>query len=99
MTKLSIQQLRGLKDLIQELVDNGASAIEETHLAIASQPFAVLERIPVIATPVRVVERVQRAVTINVYDAIRAVNGLVGALANQALDCLEGQGGKAGKHR
>ena len=42
---LSIQQLRGLKDLIQEGVTAGVNAAAETHQAIVRKPFALLEQI------------------------------------------------------
>jgi hypothetical protein len=89
MSKLSVQQLRGLQDLIQETIAAGTSAIEETHQAIARQPFTLLEQIDAIAVPVRTIEHLERAVTGSVYQTIRAVNRLSGILATQALDCLE----------
>lgn len=91
MAWLSIQQLRGLKDLIQETVEAGVNAIEETHQAIARKPFAILEKIPIIALPARAVEQVQRTVTGGVYQSIRVVNRIAGAVATRILDRLEGQ--------
>jgi hypothetical protein len=89
MSQLSIQQLRGLKDLIQDAVAGGVNITEETHQAIARQPYALLAKIPIIATPAHVVEHVQQTVTGSVYQTIRAVNQVAGALANQVLDHLE----------
>jgi hypothetical protein len=89
MSRLPIQQLRGLKDLLQETVDAATSAIEETHQAIARQPFALLERVDAIAAPVRAIEHLERTVTGSVYPTIRTVNRLSGILATQVLDCLE----------
>lgn len=92
MAKLSVQQLRGLKDLIQETVAAATDAIEETHQAIARQPFALLGQIDAIAAPVRPIEHLERAVTGSVYQTIRAVNRFSSILATQALDCLEEPG-------
>ncbi len=89
MSRLSIQQLRGLKDLIQDAVAAGVNITEETHQAIARQPYALLEKIPIIATPAHVIENVQQTVTSGVYQTIRAVNQVSGAFANQVLDRLE----------
>lgn len=92
MCRLSIQQIRGLKDLLQDGVEAGVNAVEETHQAIARQPFAVLEKIGFIAAPVQAIEHVERTLTGGVYGAIRTVNRLAGALATQVLDRLEERG-------
>ena len=91
MSPLSIQQLRGLKNLIQEAIAGGANEIEEVHRAIARQPFALLKKIGPIAMPVKAVECVQGAVTGCVYRSIHAVNQIAGTVATQVLDRLEEQ--------
>lgn len=55
----------------------------------ARKPYAVLNRIPVVATPARAVEQVQLAITGGVYQAIHAVNRLAGSAATRILDRFE----------
>jgi hypothetical protein len=89
MSRFSIQHARGLKDLIQETVEAGVNATEQVHQSIAKQPYAVLKRIPLIAPPARLIERLQHTVTSGVYQTIRVVTQASGILATQALDHLE----------
>lgn len=91
MSPLTLAQLKGLQELVQDVVSASVDAVEETHRAIARQPFAVLEWIPGVATPARLVEQAQDAVATGVYQSIRAVNHLAGAATAQALDWLEQQ--------
>ena len=89
---LSIQQLRGLKDLIQEGVTAGVNVAAETHQAIVRKPFALLEQIAPIAAPVRAVESLERTVATGVYQTIHTINGLAGLVATQVLDWLDESG-------
>lgn len=88
-SRLSIRQVRGLVDLVQDTVAGTVDAVEDTHQAIARQPFALLERVCPIAAPVRLIERIERGITGGVYQSIRGINGFVGALATQVLDGVE----------
>jgi hypothetical protein len=89
MAKLSMPQIRGAKDLIQEAVEAGITATEQMHLAIARKPYALLAKIDVIAGPVRAVELIQQTITGGVYRAIRIANRLTGAIATQVIDRLD----------
>jgi hypothetical protein len=96
MSRLSIQQIRGLKDLIQEAIEAGVNATEEVHQTIARQPYALLQHIAVIAVPVQAIEHVQTTVTSGVYHTILSVNRIAGMLTTQVLDGLDvKEGGNA----
>ena len=95
MSPLTITQLRGLQELLQDTVSASVDAIEETHRAIARQPLAVLEWIPGVAAPARLVGHLQATISGGVYHSIRTVNHIAGALATQALDWLEEQAAAA----
>ena len=43
-------RLRGLRALIEDAVDQGASAVERVHRATASRPFDVLDHVAPIAS-------------------------------------------------
>jgi hypothetical protein len=81
-----LRQMRGAVDLAQEAVAATVDAIAEAHLDIAAMPYAVLERIPVIAQPAVAIGQVQRTITIGVYAAIRGVNWIVGSAAASVVD-------------
>lgn len=89
MPKIPIKQIRGAKDLIHDAVNAGINATEEVHQAIARKPYALLEKIDVIATPVKAVGHVQHFVTSRVYQAVRTVNKLTGIIATQVIDRIE----------
>lgn len=90
MAHLSLKQAVGLKNLIQDAVEAGVDATEDVHLNIMRQPYALLQRIPVIAKPAWAVEQVQQTITQGVYQSIRLVNRAAGTLSSKALEiCYE----------
>ena len=97
MARLSLPQIRGAKDLIQEAVEAGVTATEQTHLAIARKPYALLAKIDAIAGPVQVVELIQQTITGGVYYALRVANRLTGAIATQVIDRLDATEDRTGK--
>ncbi len=84
-----MSRLKGFKDLIQDGVDQGATAVQEIHEAVASRPFDVLEKIPPIALPAKGVRTVHDAIVGGVYDMIRLVNKASGAVADQVIEVVE----------
>jgi hypothetical protein len=65
---------RGLFTLVGQAVDQGAAAIERVHLETARRPFAILERIPILAVPARSVHVIHDATASTTYALIRIVN-------------------------
>ena len=92
MVQTTIQQIRGVKDLLQDTVAVAVDVIEGIHQDIVCQLFALLEQIDAIAVPVQMAGRVERTLTGGVYQAIRMVNLIAGTLATQVLDRLEKPG-------
>ena len=86
-----VKRWRGLRALIGDAVEQGASAIERVHLQTARRPFAVLEQIPGIAEPAQNIHQIHDSVVSSVYATIREVNRLVGEIADAALDGVEHQ--------
>lgn len=84
-----LNKLRGLKNLVRDAVEHGATAIEQVHLSTARRPFAVLEQIPGIAEPARGVQQIHDAVVATSYGAVRAVTRAVSQAADLAFDALE----------
>jgi len=84
-----LKRLRGLRALVQDAVEHGSSAVEKVHLATASRPFRILQAIPPISGPVRVIRVVHDLSVASVYGSIRLVNRAVGTVLEVALDAVE----------
>ncbi len=79
------QRWRGLAALVKDAVVHGASAVERVHLATAQRPFRVLEAIPGVEVPTRIVHVVHDATSATVYASIRTVARVAGAVADQVI--------------
>ena len=79
------KQLQGLRALIGQAVEQGATAIERVHLATARRLFAVLEQIPGVAEPALAVQRIHDTIVSGVYGTVRMVNRTVGETLDAAL--------------
>lgn len=89
MEKTTLRQLRGLNALVADALEAGVTRTEEIHRGIARYPYAVLERISPVASPVRVVEFVDTTITGSVYWTLRLATRASGALVAQVLDRLD----------
>src|SRR5687767_2183558 len=85
-----MKRLRGLKALVENLVEHGSRAIERVHLDTARRPFELLENIPVIAVPVRGVHKIHDTTVSASHEIIRLVNRTVSQTVDVALDVIEG---------
>ncbi len=84
-----MEQLKGLVQLVQETIENGASTVEEVHRSIANMPLEALKGIQQIEGPVSKVQEIQDRTIGGVYDTIRMVNMQVGEIAKSLLAKLE----------
>ena len=71
MDKTTRRKLEGLNHLVHDSVHAAVSETEKVHSEIARYPYAILERVTPIATPVRLIEFVQASITGLVYRSIR----------------------------
>lgn len=85
----NVKRVRGLLKLVREGVEHGSSAVEKVHLETAARPFGILERIPVVSTPAKIVHEVHDFSVQSVHFSIRAVNYVVGTALETAFDMLE----------
>jgi hypothetical protein len=83
------KQWRGLSALIEDAVEHGSRAVERVHLATARRPFYILERMPGIAAPTRVVHSIHDVAVLSTYGSIRMVNHALGQLLGLTFDVLE----------
>jgi hypothetical protein len=84
-----VKRWRGLKSLVADAVEHGSRAVEKVHKEIADKPFAILEAIPPIRVPAKVVHVIHDAAVTTTHVAIRAVNVAVSASLDVAIDMVE----------
>lgn len=78
-------KVRGAVALTADVVEHGSRAVEKVHLETAGRPFRILEQIPGINTPAKVVHVVHDLCVTSVYWQIRMWNRLARAVADTAL--------------
>jgi hypothetical protein len=84
-----VKRWKGLRALIGDAVEHGASAIERVHVATAKRPFTIMEQIPGLAEPVKGIHAVHDVIVTNTYSAVRLVNRAVGQAIDAALDAVD----------
>ena len=89
MANLPMKQLRDLNRRLQDAVEASVDLTEKLHLVMMRKPYAALEKIDAIAAPVHVIERVQHAVTLRVFQSIRIVNKIAVNVAGRVIDQME----------
>jgi hypothetical protein len=77
---------RTLSELIEEIVEKGATTAEEIHRAIAELPLNVLERLDLFEQATSEVRKVQDTSIGAIYDLIRNVNHKVAQLSGELLE-------------
>ena len=85
----SMNRLRGLRALLEDVVEHGTTAVERIHRATAARPFDILDQIPPVAPAARGVRIVHDATVAGVYETIRQVNHLVGVTLAAAIDLYD----------
>lgn len=88
-TMTTLKRLRGLRSLVGDVVEHGSKAVQDVHIATAARTFTVLEAVPPIAAPAKVVHAVHDLSVSSVYGMIRLVNRAVGATLDVAIDIAE----------
>ncbi len=84
-----MSKAQGLKDLLQAGVDATATAVEETHQAIAALPFEAAECAPALAPKARTLKAAQRVWLGGIYASVRAINRGVGYVADGVIRGVE----------
>ena len=80
------KRLLGLRALLEDAVAHGSAAVERVHRETAARTFTVLEAIPPVAGPARVVRDVHGVVLTGVYGSIRVVNRAVGVVLATVIE-------------
>ena len=91
MDNESWRRLRGLTRLLHDGVRHGADFVEKHHRHAAAKPFRVLESIPPLAAPTKVVHGVHDAIVWLTYGSIRSINHVAERVDGWALQRLAPQ--------
>jgi hypothetical protein len=84
-----MQRWRGLKSLLVDAVEHGSRAVERIQMETAKVPFDLLEAVPPIAVPVKVVHAIHDVSVAGVHGSIRLVARVVGHAADAVIDVIE----------
>ena len=86
-TMADLKDLKKIKDMVQEFVDQGATTVEQIHKSIAEMPLKTLEQVvPEEKKPlVEPVKNIHDATVGSVYELIRNINRQVGEVADDIL--------------
>jgi hypothetical protein len=84
-----LRRWRGLVQLVRDGVEHGSRAVERVHLETAARPFGILESIPGVAEPTRIVHTVHDATVSTVHAIVRGVSHAVTTAAEAGLRAAE----------
>jgi len=87
--------MKKIKDLVQEMIDKGATSVEQIHKAISDMPFEALGKIEPLESTVETTKKIHDETVGNVYNIIRKVNEEVGKQADELLKGMENLKGKS----
>ena len=80
---------RGLTAMLKDAVENASVAIERIQKETANRPFSLLEKIPPIARPAKVVHEIFDASVSVTHGAIRLATRAVGKTVDVVLETVE----------
>ena len=85
----ALKRWRGLVALIRDGVEHGSRAVEKVHLEISERTFTVLEAIPGVAPPARIVHEVHHTFVRSTHAIVRGVSHGVTTGVDAALGAIE----------
>ncbi len=83
-----MNRLLKVKELVQGLVDKGATSVEEIHKAVADMPFDALKKIDPSQSAADSARKVHHDTVGGVYNLIRMINKEVGEFASEILESV-----------
>jgi len=73
-----MSRLVNIKNVVQDMIDQGITSVEQVHRTIADLPFDMLEKIEPLAPAVRASKTLRGNSVSSVYEIIRRINKEVG---------------------
>ncbi len=78
-------QIKTLKDFVENAIDKGACSVEEVHKKIADMPFDFIAKIGPLQESAEQAKALQDNTIGSIYEAIRFVNKKAGEYAEELL--------------
>lgn len=87
----AFSQWKGLSALVVDAVVHGSEAVERMQRGLVATPFEVLEQIPPLVAPMKVVRTVHDLALTTTHGTIRLTAKAVGSAVAAGLDLAENQ--------
>jgi pimeloyl-ACP methyl ester carboxylesterase len=84
-----LERLDGYRALLQDAVEEGATAIQKVQEELTARPYDLIELVPPLRGPTKLVRRAHFAQLRRVYDAIRVVNRAVGVVLGVGIASIK----------
>jgi pimeloyl-ACP methyl ester carboxylesterase len=84
-----LERLDAYRALLQDAVEHGSTAVEQVQAELSRRPYDLLEQIPPLEAPTRLVRSAHSVAVRGVYGMIRAVNAVTGAALHEGIDWLK----------
>ena len=88
------QRVDAYRALVADVVQHGSAAVQQVQEELTRRPYDLLEHVPPLRAPVRLVRAAHFASLRGVYGAIRAANAVTAAALHEGLERLK----QAGTH-
>jgi pimeloyl-ACP methyl ester carboxylesterase len=85
MARRDIERLEAYRALLQDAVDEGATAVQRVQEELTARPYDWIERVPPLEMPTKIVRTAHFAAIHAAYDATRLVNRAVGAALREGI--------------
>ena len=82
---MTTENVKNLKDFVQNAIDKGANSVEDVHKKIAGLPLDFIAKIGLIHDQAEQVKELQENTIGSIYDTIRMVNEKSGEYAEELL--------------
>lgn len=91
------KERQSLPELIEEVVAQSATTVEEIHKSIADLPLKLMEESELLRKPAREVRRLQDKVIGAIYDVVRDTNRRIAKLVSDLLERQRTRGAQTGR--
>lgn len=84
-----MSKLKGLIELIEDAIENGATSIEDVQIAISNEPLDLLARIEPLESTMNGIKEIHNQTIGSIYNMIRKVNQEVAEISINLLEKID----------